>query len=128
MAKKKEKSKKLPSMATWEKWESMNFVVPAEILLNNSLTKSDIRVYIIVSNLTHKKGFCWAANDYIAKLLDISVRQVEYSIRNLRVFKYIICGYRSKNNNTQRYIFDNFKAKKIADFKSEYEDFTEEYC
>ena len=80
-----------------ENYASMTASVPFEVLLNKQLSACDIKVYILCANLTHKYGYCWATNEYIAKLTGYSLRAVKYSINKLKAFKYLVCVYKNKN-------------------------------
>jgi len=59
---------------------SLGAWISAEILYNEKLKALDKLLYAIIFNLSHKSGFCWASNTYLAKQLNISKSTVKRSL------------------------------------------------
>lgn len=64
-------------------------VVPMKIVLNEKIDNNDLKLYIVISNLSNLKGYCYASNQYLAKVLKVSIRTIQYSIKKLEENEYI---------------------------------------
>ena len=64
-------------------------VVPAAVLLNDTITDKAKILYSEISALCNKKGCCWATNDYFEKLYECSKRTVIRAINALKENGYI---------------------------------------
>lgn len=56
--------------------------IPREVLENEALTMTDKFVFAIIDGLDNEEG-CWASNGYIAKIADVSDRQIKNIIKTL---------------------------------------------
>ena len=64
-------------------------VVPAAVLLNDTITDNAKILYSEISALCNKKGCCWATNDYFEKLYECSKITVIRAINALKENGYI---------------------------------------
>lgn len=64
-------------------------VVPAAVLLNDTITDKAKILYSEISALCNKKGCCWATNDYFEKLYECSKVTVIRAINALKENGYI---------------------------------------
>lgn len=64
-------------------------VVPAAVLLNDTITDKAKILYSEISALCNKKGCCWATNDYFEKLYECSKITVIRAINALKENGYI---------------------------------------
>ena len=64
-------------------------VVPAAVLLNDTITDKAKILYSEISALCNKKGCCWATNDYFEKLYECSKITVLRAINALKENGYI---------------------------------------
>lgn len=64
-------------------------VVPAAVLLNDTITDKAKILYSEISALCNKKGYCWATNDYFEKLYECSKITVIRAINALKENGYI---------------------------------------
>jgi hypothetical protein len=56
--------------------------IPREVLEHEGLSMTDKFVYAIIDGLDNEEG-CWASNGYIAKIANVSDRQIKNIIKNL---------------------------------------------
>ena len=71
--------------------ENMNWaaVIPARIILAKDITSTQKLLLGLISSLSNLKGYCFASNDYLAKLLDSSKVTISHSISDLEAKGYI---------------------------------------
>lgn len=62
--------------------------IPREVLLNTNISANAKIIFAIIQSLDNDKG-CYASNDYIGKMLDLSESSVRSSIADLETAKYI---------------------------------------
>lgn len=80
--------------------------VPIEVFGNETLDKTDMVIFSII-HLMDKNNHCWASNEYIANILNLSKTSVSVSISKLEKQKYIIRNI-SKGNRRVLRINPNF--------------------
>lgn len=74
-----------------EEHEGSIFIfIPEHILLNENLTAIDRMVFGLIVGLTKKKGYCYASNGWISKLLNISERSITRSITKLEELQLLV--------------------------------------
>ena len=67
-----------------------NFVViENDILNNNNLTNTEKILYARIVNLSNKSEYCFATNEYLANLMNLKTRQIQYCLARLRKYNYI---------------------------------------
>ena len=58
--------------------------------------KDELGLLLIISSLTAEKGYCYASNDYLAKIFKTSVVTISRKIKILEEKKYIEIEYEKK--------------------------------
>ena len=58
--------------------------------------KDELGLLLIISSLTAEKGYCYASNDYLAKIFETSVVTISRKIKILEEKKYIKIEYEKK--------------------------------
>lgn len=66
-----------------DKYQNAYAVIPTVVFLNKNLIGRSTSLYGLITSLTNTKGYCWAKNDYLAKLLGVSSRQIQRWLRLL---------------------------------------------
>jgi hypothetical protein len=86
-----------------------NIVIPAEILFNPEISWRDKALFGLISNLTYnEKGYCWASNANLAKLMDVRADTMSSSINKLEQNGYLNLEYlRRPDGNQVRKIYIN---------------------
>lgn len=71
--------------------EKIRYLPPCEakILNEEDLNSSEKLLYITISALSYKTGFCYATNKYLAEQLNITERYIQIAIQKLKEKKYI---------------------------------------
>ena len=64
-----------------DKYQNAYGIAPAVVILDLEV---NLNLYCLISSHTNWKGYCWAKNEYFAKLLRVSTRQIQ---RWLKVLK-----------------------------------------
>ena len=67
-----------------EKQETSYYsIIPATILYNENLKANQKLLYAIITSLTHKEGYCYATNRYLAEKLGVKTNTVSSWITDL---------------------------------------------
>ncbi len=98
--------------------------------------KDELGLLLIISSLTAEKGYCYASNDYLAKIFETSVVTISRKIKILEEKKYIEIEYENKgclvisrkirltkmltaiNKNVNRTINKNVKENNISNINN----------
>lgn len=80
-------------------------VLPGEIVHDKSLSIAAKYLYVILSSMAHKKGFCWPSNESIAGEMGLSKRRVVELLAMLRDAKYIRIVFKPYGKGERRYIY-----------------------
>ena len=98
--------------------------------------KDELGLLLIISSLTDEKGYCYASNDYLAKIFKTSVVTISRKIKILEEKKYIKIEYEKKgclvisrkirltkmltviNKNVNRTINKNVKENNISNINN----------
>ena len=98
--------------------------------------KDELGLLLIISSLTAEKGYCYASNDYLAKIFETSVVTISRKIKTLEEKKYIEIEYEKKgclvisrkirltkmltaiNKNVNRTINKNVKENNISNINN----------
>lgn len=65
--------------------------------LDNEI-KNELRLLLILSSLCAEKGYCWASNEYLAKLFDETPQSISHKIRKLESKGYIEIEYKKNGS------------------------------
>lgn len=84
-------------------------VIPYSLQYDNEISDSELRIYTTISSLANQKGYCFASNSYLAKILNKSARTIQRAILHLEEKGYVRRGV-SKNSNdlTERKIYISY--------------------
>lgn len=84
-------------------------VVPYSVQYDNEISDSELRIYTTISSLANQKGYCFASNAYLAKILNKSARTIQRAILHLEEKGYVRRSV-SKNSNdlTERKIYISY--------------------
>ena len=74
-------------------------VLPAEIRYDDRIPASAKLLYAEISSLTGREGYCWAENDYFARLYQINERTVRRLLDALAEHGYIRIEEERENHN-----------------------------
>jgi hypothetical protein len=64
-------------------------VIPARYVIAKDISSTQKLLLGLISSLSNRKGYCFASNDYLAELLDVSKIRVSQSISDLEKKGYI---------------------------------------
>ncbi len=67
--------------------------IPLNIIEDKDLSSSAKILYGYLLLLTHRKGYCYASNDYLKEVLGISSRSITRLLRKLKNNHYISLKY-----------------------------------
>lgn len=103
-----------------QKQSSYYMVIPASVWSNPNFTKTHIVLYGHISTMTNQKGYCWASNSALAKLMNASERTISRLISELVEFnvlhRTIIYVENTKEVKERKlYITDGFKMNSAID-------------
>lgn len=83
-------------------------VIPADVRYDKKLTANAKLLYGEITALCNEKGFCWASNNYFAKLYNVKPQAISRWIKSLEECKYIEIEYIYKGKEiTQRKVSIN---------------------
>lgn len=83
----------------------INVILPTSILGDNILTPLEKLLLISILSLCKQKGYCWATNEYFAKLFNVRKQTISKSISSLSKNNYIELKFdNSEKNNSKRII------------------------
>lgn len=80
-------------------------MLPGEIVQDQTLTIAAKYLYIILSSMAHKNGFCWPSNEELASELGLSKRRTVELIGMLRDAGYIRITFQTFGKRERRYIY-----------------------
>lgn len=64
-------------------------IIPADVRYDQNLPGKAILLYGEITALCNQKGYCWASNDYFAKLYGVNSKSIQRWIKNLEDQGYI---------------------------------------
>lgn len=87
----------------------MNYylIITSEVLQAKISSNSKL-LYAMISGLTNEKGYCYASNKYFSEKLNITERQTQNLIKELKEYNFIKINI---FDNNQRIIFLNSNPK-----------------
>ena len=65
-------------------------VIPSTVLFNENLKPNEKLLYAVITVLSNKEGYCFASNNYLAKLFNSKPHTISNWISNLKKFNFII--------------------------------------
>lgn len=80
-------------------------VLPAAVRYDRTLTQTAKLLYAEITSLSASDGYCWASDEYFAKLFDCSVATITRALRSLRAGGYIYSTKTANAKGTERHIF-----------------------
>ncbi len=63
--------------------------IPDVILRDKRISSSGVRLYLEISGLLDKRGYCWASNEYLAELMGVTGSTVSRLVKQLEDLGYI---------------------------------------
>lgn len=83
-------------------------IIPASVRYEKSLPPAAKLLYAEITSLAQSKGYCWANNEYFAKLYEVSERTIRRWIEQLTQLNFIRIAFNfvgGKNEIDQRLIY-----------------------
>lgn len=80
-------------------------VLPGEVAHDKRLTIATKYLYVILSSMAHKNGFCWPENETLAEEMNLSKRRVVELLGMLRDAGYVKIVFRQEGKEERRYIY-----------------------
>ena len=90
-------------------------VIPAEILLDKTLSSTQKLLIALISNLSNNKGYCYASNLYLGGCLNLTAKTISDNISILEV-KGVIVRELIRNKKTQQIERRQIKIKTLPLF------------
>lgn len=88
-----------------ETYRSYWGVLPGEIVHAKNLTIAAKYLYVILSSMAHKNGFCWPENETLANEMQLSKRRVVELLGMLRDSGFIKIVFKQEGKEERRYIY-----------------------
>lgn len=80
-------------------------VLPGEVAHDKRLTIAAKYLYVILSSMAYKNGFCWPENETLANEMQLSRRRVVELLGMLRDAGYIKVIFKQEGKEERRYIY-----------------------
>ena len=83
-------------------------VIPGEVMHDKELPHAGKLLYLVLSSMAHKNGYCWPSNETLAAEMDLSKRRVQQMLGQLQDRGYIrVSVQRAEGTNEveRRYYF-----------------------
>lgn len=91
-----------------EQYRSYWGVIPGEVMHDKDIPHAGKLLYLVLSSMAHKSGYCWPANETLAAELALSRRRVRELLAMLQERGYIRVHVRrteETNEVERRYIY-----------------------
>lgn len=72
-----------------EQYRAYYAIIPAKVRYDKDISPNAKLLYGEITALTNEKGYCWATNEYFAKLYGVSKQSISYWIKSLKDKNYI---------------------------------------
>ena len=82
----------------------INVILPISILGDSNLTPLERLLLISILSLCKQKGYCWATNEYFAKLFNVRKQTISKSISSLSKNNYIELKFDNSEKNSSKRI------------------------
>ena len=83
-------------------------VIPGEVFHDQELTAAAKLLYLVLSTMAHRNGYCWPSNEALAAEMNLSRRRVQELISKLQKRGYIRVSFRRAGGDRKaerRYIY-----------------------
>lgn len=83
-------------------------VIPGEVFHDKELTAAAKLLYLVLSSMAHRNGYCWPSNETLAAEMELSKRRVQQMLGQLQARGYIrVSIQRAEGTNEveRRYIY-----------------------
>jgi hypothetical protein len=70
-------------------YQSQYAIIKSEILDDRSLSAEEKIFLVTISSFMCKKGYCWATNDYLAKVMNLHEKKIQRLLSSLRRKNYL---------------------------------------
>lgn len=90
-----------------KKYLKKDFIIPRELMKDNSLTKSDFFLFRNIYNLSRLNSYCFATNKVLSNLSFVKIRTINYSLKRLKEKGYINVERVKNDDLIQRRIYVN---------------------
>ena len=83
-------------------------VIPGEVFHDQELTAAAKLLYLVLSTMAHRNGYCWPSNEALAAEMNLSKRRVQELISKLQKQGYIRVSFRRAGGDRKaerRYIY-----------------------
>ena len=80
-------------------------IITSDLLLDNRVSERAKLLYAILTNLSTEKAYCYATNEYLAKIFNCDVRTIQRCLKELEETNYIKIEIKKNNEGTYRKIF-----------------------
>jgi SOS-response transcriptional repressor LexA len=77
-------------------------ILPADVRYDKDLSSLEKLLYSEITALANKSGYCWASNNYFAKLYDKNDKYISGLINNLKRLGYIKVEIEKENGNVRK--------------------------
>ena len=94
-------------------------IIPSTILFNEKIKANEKLLYAVITVLSNKEGYCFATNNYFAKLYNCTTRAIQGAISKLQERGYVKIVI---ENNYKRKIFISSLMGDEKNFTRGYED------
>lgn len=84
-----EKEKDLKKIEDVEEEQEYFYIIPKNVFEDRRLTPSQVMVFAEISQLSRKKGYCYASNTYLTEKMNIGRRTIIRAISKLKELGYI---------------------------------------
>lgn len=74
-------------------------IIPATVRYDENLSANAKLLYGEITALANQMGYCWASNNYFAKLYKVSVESIKRYLRQLKEYGYITVDVVRKKSN-----------------------------
>ncbi|MDR3598777.1 helix-turn-helix domain-containing protein [Clostridium sp.] len=80
-------------------------IIPANVRYDEKITLGAKMMYGEITALSSKEGFCWASNNYFAKLYKVHKNTIQNWIKSLKDSGYIRLDTKQSQSGSERKIF-----------------------
>ena len=89
-------------------------IIPANVRYNENITLGAKMMYGEITALSSKEGYCWASNEYFAKLYKVHKNTIQNWITSLKVEGYIRVDTKQSQKGSERKIYLISQSQKFV--------------